>query len=160
MTEIAGKPIPTLSEWLGGHERLGALFDAFYERVRQDDVLAPAFAHMDQKHAQHVAAFVDEAFGGPKAYTSGGGSHAQMIRRHMGRHLTHEQRRRWVALLIETADQVGLPDDPEFRAALVGYLEWGSRLAVLNSADGAAERAPNLPMPEWNWGPPGGPWRE
>ena len=31
------------------------------------------------------------------------------------------------------ADDAGLPDDPEFRAALVGYLEWGTRLAMHNS---------------------------
>jgi len=26
-----------------------------------------------------------------------------------------------------------MPDDPEFRSALVGYLEWGSRLQSFNS---------------------------
>ena len=35
------------------------------------------------------------------------------------------------------ADDAGLPDDPEFRAALVGYLEWGTRLAMHNSQPGA-----------------------
>jgi hemoglobin len=159
MTKTADEPVPTLSEWVGGPDELNALFNAFYARVSQDDVLAPVFAGMDPKHAKHVAAFVGEVFGGPKTYSADGGSHAQMIVRHMGRQLTHEQRRRWVAVLIDTADAVGLPDDPEFRAAFVGYLEWGSRLAVLNSVDGAIKPASDLPMPEWNWGPPGGPWR-
>jgi len=62
-------------------------------------------------------------------------------------------------LLIETADQLGVPEDPEFRAAFVGYLEWGSRLAVMNSADGVPAPEVDLPMPSWNWGPPGGPWK-
>jgi hemoglobin len=57
-----------------------------------------------------------------------------MVAKHLGRHLTDEQRKHWMALLLDTADQLKLPDDPEFRSALVGYLEWGSRLAVLNSA--------------------------
>jgi hemoglobin len=52
-----------------------------------------------------------------------------------------------------------LPDDPEFRAAVIGYLEWGTRLAVLNSADGVGAPDPAAPMPTWDWGPPGGPWR-
>ena len=42
------------------------------------------------------------------------------------------------------ADVAGLPDDPEFRAALMGYAEWGTRLAVQNSqpdADGRRARA-------------------
>jgi hemoglobin len=159
MNDTAKEPVPTLSEWLGGPDRLNALFDAFYARVRHHEMLAPVFAGMDPKHAKHVAAFVGEVFGGPKTYSVEGGSHARMIARHMGRHLTHEQRRHWMALLVDTADDLGLPDDPEFRAALLGYLEWGSRLAVLNSAEGVTEPASDLPMPEWGWGPPGGPWR-
>jgi hemoglobin len=55
--------------------------------------------------------------------------------------------------------EVGLPSDPEFRAAFVGYLEWGTRLAVMNSQEGVAPPADDAPMPQWNWGPPGGPWR-
>ena len=114
---------------------------------------------MDPHHAAHVAAFITEVFGGPGAYTEKGGSHAHMIGRHLGRHLTEDLRKRWLALMLETADEVGVPDDPEFRAAFVGYLEWGTRLAVLNSQDGVAPPPESAPMPQWNWGPPGGPWR-
>ena len=35
-----------------------------------------------------------------------------------------------------------MPDDPEFRSAIVGYLEWGSRLAVINSASDENSVAP------------------
>ncbi|PHY20008.1 group II truncated hemoglobin [Caulobacter sp. BP25] len=149
---------PTLAAWAGGPERFETLFSTFYVRVPEDPVLAPVFAGMDPRHAQHVAAFVGEVFGGPKAYTQAGGSHAAMIRKHLGRHLTEAQRKAWVALMLDTADQVGLPTDPEFRAAFVGYLEWGTRLAVINSADGVAEPEDDPPMPVWGWGPPGGPW--
>jgi hemoglobin len=63
-----------------------------------------------------------------------------------------------VALLLDTADELALPDDPEFRSALVGYLEWGSRLAVINSqADGDVDG--NSPMPKWGWGEVKGPYR-
>lgn len=44
------------------------------------------------------------------------------------------------------ADDAGLPDDPEFRSALVGYLEWGTRLAVHNSQAGADVPA-HAPVP-------------
>jgi len=150
--------IPTLFDWAGGAEALLALTTAFYAKVPDDPVLAPIFAHMDAEHPQHVAAFVGEVLGGPRAYTSAGGSHAGMIGHHLGRHLTEPQRKRWVGLMLETADEVGLPDDPEFRAAFVGYLEWGTRLAVINSAPGVEAPADNPPMPSWNWGPPGGPF--
>ncbi len=72
--------------------------------------------------------------------------------------ITQEQRAQWVRLLLATADEIGVPDDPEFRSALVGYLEWGSRLAVINSQPGATVD-PNAAMPRWGWGEVGGPYR-
>jgi hemoglobin len=150
--------IPTLSEWAGGQAAFERLTELFYSKVPDDPILAPVFAGMDPAHAVHVAQFVNEVFGGPKHYTEHGGSHAGMIARHLGRALSETQRKRWIALMLETADEIGLKDDPEFRAAFVGYLEWGTRLAVINSQDGVAAPADNPPMPAWNWGPPGGPW--
>jgi hemoglobin len=157
MTEANGNP--TLAVWAGGEDAFRRLFERFYERVRDHAVLAPIFAGMDAHHASHVAAFVGEVLGGPHAYTAQGGSHAGMITRHLNRKLTHDQRRAWVALLIDTADELHLPDDPEFRASFAGYLEWGSRLAVMNSQDGVDPPEPDLPMPAWNWSSPGGPYR-
>lgn len=150
---------PSLAEWAGGAAAFGALFTRFYERIREDAILAPVFANMDPHHAEHVAAFVGEVLGGPRVYSDGGGTHAGMILRHLDRKLTHEQRKAWVALLLDTADACGLPDDPEFRASFVGYLEWGSRLAVLNSQDGVLKPQADLPMPEWSWSSPGGPYQ-
>jgi hemoglobin len=80
-----------------------------------------------------------------------------MVRAHLERHLTEAQRRRWFDLLLDTANEVGLPDDPEFRSALVGYLEWGSRLALLNSQPGVAVDE-NAAMPRWGWGEVRGPY--
>ena len=59
-----------------------------------------------------------------------------MIGAYLNKHLGETQRRRWFDLLLTTADDVGLANDPEFRSAFVGYLEWGSRLAVINSQAG------------------------
>ena len=52
----------------------------------------------------------------------------------------------------------GMPADPEFRSALVGYLEWGSRIAVLNSHATENPVADAEPMPKWGWGETGGPY--
>jgi hemoglobin len=151
--------VPSLSEWVGGTEVFNRLFKRFYERVPEDQILAPIFASMAPDHAAQVANFVCEVLGGPKSYSKDGGSHAGMISRHLDRHLSQEQRRAWVALLLSTADELGVPADPEFRASLVGYLEWGSRIAVLNSQPGAAKPNSNLDMPAWTWASPGGPYR-
>jgi hemoglobin len=157
--EVPSSDVPSLEAWAGGADAFRRLFERFYERVRDDRILAPVFASMDPHHAQHVAAFVGEVLGGPNTYSATGGSHAGMITRHLGRKLTHDQRRAWVALLLDTADELGLPDDPEFRASFVGYLEWGSRLAVLNSQDGVGAPEEDLSMPAWSWSSPGGPFR-
>jgi hemoglobin len=149
---------PTLHDYLGGTPALERLFARFYEHVRDDALLAPVFANMSPAHATHVAAFVGEVFGGPAAYSTAHGGHAAMIRKHLGKHLSEAQRKRWMALLLDTADEVSVPTDPEFRSALVAYLEWGSRLAVINSQPGAAA-VENAPMPVWGWGVPGGPYR-
>jgi len=150
--------VPTLYEWLGGMDALTRLMTRFYERVKDDAVLAPVFAHMSGEHPSHVAAFLAEVLGGPRTYSEERGGHPHMVQRHLDRHLTQEQRRRWVALLLDTADEVGVPDDPEFRSALVGYLEWGSRLAVLNSQPGATVND-DSPMPRWGWGEVKGPYK-
>jgi hemoglobin len=151
-------PTPTLYAWLGGIDALNRLTTRFYERVREDALLAPVFAHMDADHPAHVAAFLAEVLGGPADYSASHGGHPHMIRQHLNRHLTQPLRRRWVELLLETADALAMPDDPEFRSALVGYLEWGSRLAVINSQDGASVDE-HAPMPRWGWGEVKGPYQ-
>jgi hemoglobin len=80
------------------------------------------------------------------------------VAHHIGKRLTEPMRKRWIQLLLETADEIGLADDPEFRSAFVGYLEWGSRLAVLNSNTDENPVKENEPMPKWGWGETGGPY--
>ena len=82
--------------------------------------------------------------GGPPAYTEEHGGYRRMLARHRGLAITAEQRLRFVTLLSRAADDAGLPADPEFRAAMIGYAEWGSRLAVHNSQPGA-EVCPRRP---------------
>ncbi|MFJ6676703.1 antibiotic biosynthesis monooxygenase [Actinosynnema sp. NPDC091369] len=146
-----GRATPTLYEWAGGAEAFEALFHAFYRRVPEDELLAPLFADVDPGHAHHVAAWLGEVFGGPRAYSTTRGGHRGMVGRHVGKGITEQQRKRWVSLLLDTAEDVGLPDDPEFRSAFVGYLEWGTRMAVVFSAPDARTN-PAEPMPTWDWG--------
>jgi hemoglobin len=80
-----------------------------------------------------------------------------MLAQHLGKRLTQEQRSRWVQLLLGSADDAGLPTDPEFRSAFVSYIEWGTRLAVINSQDGVSPVL-DQPMPSWGWGEVGGPY--
>jgi hemoglobin len=154
---MPNQTVPTLYEWLGGIDALGSLTTRFYQHVRNDPLLGPVFEHMGTDHPAHVAAFLAEVLGGPETYSRQHGGHPHMIQQHLNRHLTQDQRRRWVSLLLETADELSMPDDPEFRSALVGYLEWGSRLAVINSQSGATVDH-DAPMPKWGWGEVKGPY--
>src|SRR6266496_5604628 len=94
---------PSLFEWAGGMPAFERLTTVFYARVREDPLLAPLFAHASPEHPAHVAAFIAEVFGGPRAYTPRGG-HPEMVRRHLGRTLTAVHRRRWTTLLAACAD--------------------------------------------------------
>lgn len=154
------KNVPTLYEWAGGAERIEELFRVFYEKVRKDEILAPVFAGMPREHFEVVGHFVAEVLGGPKLYSGDGKhSHATMVGKHLGRHLTEVQRQRWMGMLLGTADELKMPDDPEFRSALVGYLEWGSRIAVINSDTAENPVANSAPMPSWGWGETKGPYQ-
>jgi len=143
---------PTLYEWAGGGEALRRLLDVFYDHVEQDDLLSPFFpGGVSEEHRDHVTAWWAEVFGGPKRYSSELGGYESMVAHHRDLAITPEARRRFASLFSLAADEAGLPDDPEFRSALVAYLEWGSRLAVHNSQPGA-EVVTSAPMPRWGWG--------
>jgi hemoglobin len=151
-----GGAVPTPYEWAGGTEAFERLCDAFYAKVFTDELLSPLFAGVGDEHVRHVAAWLAEIFGGPTRYSARYGGHATMAVHHAGRAITEQQRRHWMNLLIDTADEIGLPTDPEFRATFVSYLEWGTRMAVLLSQPGA-DPGTDAPMPTWTWVRP--PWR-
>src|SRR5262245_40324956 len=142
---------PTLFEWAGGYPVLLRVTRLFYERhVPQDDLLAPLFSRMEPDHPERVAAWLSEVFGGPKCYSQRYGDYTRMIAQHLNKHLTETQRARWVSLLCRSADEALLAADPEFRAAFVAYLEWGTRIAVENSQQDS--RPPEgMPVPHWWW---------
>jgi CDGSH-type Zn-finger protein/truncated hemoglobin YjbI/ferredoxin len=142
---------PTLFEWAGGFPALTRMTRIFYSKyVPEDPLLAPLFANMSPDHPERVAAWLGETFGGPKAYSEGYGGYVRMVSQHLGKALREEQRARWVQLLARSADDAGLPADPEFRAAFTAYLEWGSRIALENSQPGA-HPPKQMPVPRWWW---------
>src|ERR1700710_2201731 len=150
--------VPSLFEWAGGMPVFETLFDKFYDKVLADPILEPVFKHMSAQHRLHVAHFVAEVLGGPKVYSESEGSHFEMIKKHIQKHLNEQHRKRWIELLLRTADELSLPDDPEFRSAFLAYLEWGTRIAIINSNSGNINEMPDMPMPKWGWGVPGGPF--
>lgn len=143
---------PSIHDWLGGAAALQSLTDAFYRKVHADPLLAPVFAGTGAEHAEHVAIWLAEVFGGATRYTDEHGGHAGMASHHLGRGITETQRRQWVELLMQTADELELPADPEFRAVFAYYIEWGSRMAIVYSGPNPPPVDTAVPVPRWQWG--------
>jgi CDGSH-type Zn-finger protein/truncated hemoglobin YjbI len=142
---------PTLFEWAGGYPALLDMTRIFYSRhVPGDSLIGPLFADMAPDHPERVAAWLSEVFGGPRFYSERYGGYQRMVSQHLGKQITPEQRARWATLMLQSAGDAGLPSDPEFRAAFVAYIEWGSRIAQENSG-GNAKPPPNMPVPRWWW---------
>jgi hemoglobin len=143
---------PSLYDWAGGRPGLLRMINAFYDRVERDDLLSPLFpGGVGVDHREHVATWWSEVFGGPSAYTDQLGGYESMLAHHRGLNITLAQRFRFASLMSLAADDAALPGDPEFRAALVSYLEWGTRIAMANSQTDA-EVVPHAPVPRWGWG--------
>ena len=86
----------------------------------------------------------------PLQYTDDLGGYERMLRKHLNLGITEQQRFRFTTLMCSAADDAGMPDDPEFRSALVAYLEWGTRIALGNSQHGATVME-HAPVPRWGW---------
>jgi hemoglobin len=143
---------PSLYDWAGGRDAFDRMINAFYDRVEQDELLSPLFpGGVHEEHRRNVATWWSEVFGGPSAYTDHLGGYERMLNKHRDLGITAEQRHRFASLMSLAADDAVLPNDPEFRSALVAYLEWGTRLALGNSQAGA-EVVEHAPLPKWGWG--------
>jgi hemoglobin len=147
----------TMFEYAGGAPAIRALAATHYGRCVTDPVLAQMFG--DEPHPGHVVRLADwlgEVLGGPDAYTREHGGHNALLRQHAGRHITEEQRRRFVEVFFESADDIGLPDHPVFRERLREYVEWGTAIAKDVSQQDEVGHT-SEPVPVWGWGPAGAP---
>jgi len=152
--------IPSPCEWAGGVESFEKLTGVFYEKVLKDPLLEPIFRHMSPEHSRHVAHFLAEVLKGPAVYSAKYGDNAlkHMVGKHIGKHLTEAQRKRWADLLFQSADEIGLPDDPEFRSTFTAHIEWGTRVAVINSQLSENPVTDEDHLPHWGWGEVKGPF--
>lgn len=143
---------PSLYDWAGGADALRRMIDAFYDRVERSELFDSLFpGGVTVEHRENVTAWWAEVFGGPARYTDDLGGYENMLNRHRNLQITAEQRAAFVSVMSLAADDAELPSDPEFRSALLAYLEWGTRLALENSASDAAV-VEHGPVPRWGWG--------
>ncbi|HKE76453.1 MAG TPA: group II truncated hemoglobin [Acidimicrobiales bacterium] len=143
--------MPTMYEFAGGEDGLHRLEERFYSLVLADDLLQPLFGAGQPQHVDHLTAFTAESFGGPDRFSRELGFQ-HLIDVHRGLHITEPQRRRFVELYLRALDEVGIGDDPDFRAAVVEHLEFGTRVALQNSnAESDDDLHPLREVPRWTW---------
>lgn len=144
---------PSLFKFGGGESAFLALAAAHHERCLRDPELNHPFSHgVNPAHIEHLAAYWGEVFGGPARYSALGG-HSGMLEIHARQGAGDDYGPRFVACFMKAADDAGLPDDPDFRAAIRSYMEWATG-EVISYAPAESQVPVGLPVPRWGWSGP------
>ena len=145
---------PTLYDYAGGDAAFLRLAQAHHARCLADPELNHPFSHDDQhpQHVERLASYWAEVLGGSPSYSSlSGADQSSLVAMHSGMGDMSDLGRRFVACFMAAADDAGLPNDPEFRAALRRYMEWAVQDVALRYPDSHTEVPAGLPMPRWGW---------
>jgi hemoglobin len=142
---------PTLFEFAGGERAFLALAAAHHRRCLADPELNHPFSHPDQhpEHVARLAAYWGEVLGGPATYSTTCGDHGGVLEMRWGNGDISELGRRFQACFAAALDDAALPADPEFRGALLAYMQWAVDEILAEAPDGNAP-VPS-PMPHWSW---------
>ena len=143
---------PSLYEFAGGEPAFLALAAAHHVRCLADPELNHPFSHPNQhpQHVERLAAYWAEVLGGPPTYSESCASHSFMLQLHAGNGDMTDLGRRFVACFVAAADDAGLPEDPEFRAALRDYMTWAVDEVLVYAPRGSNAPA-GVVMPHWDW---------
>lgn len=110
----------------------------FYQRVRDDDVLAPMYPPEDFEGAQHrLFLFVTQYWGGPSTYSQERG-HPRLRMRHAAFHVNPEARDRWIEHMSAAVRTQELP--PVFTETLLDYFDRAAH-AMVNTFEPTPSRA-------------------
>ena len=142
---------PSIFDCAGGEPAFLALATAHHQRCLDDPVLNHPFSHPgNPEHIQRLADYWAEVFGGPTRYSGSLGVTRRCSASTPAREPTRIWGTRFVACFVQAADDAGLPDDADLRAALRAYMGWA--VAEVLSISPPGEQAPDgLPVPRWGW---------
>jgi hemoglobin len=143
---------PSLYEFAGGEPAFLALATAHHARCLADPELNHPFSHPGQnpRHVERLAAYWAEVMGGPPTFSESCGDQVAVLQMHAGNGDMTDLGRRFVDCFARAADDAGLPDDPEFRAALAAYMRWAVD-DVLRYSPAGSVAPPGAAMPRWSW---------
>jgi hemoglobin len=141
----------SMLDHLGGRPRLKAFVDHFHHSLLEDDLLAEMFRRARPTHSAHLVDFLEEVMGGPQIYTQRHNGVEGLFDAHANLAITEAQRARFVELMMQAADEVGLPADERFRTALRQRIEAGSGFSMTLSQPGVARLSPWPPVGTYEW---------
>jgi hemoglobin len=96
-----------------GDEGFERLTQAFYSRVKADDILGPMYPEADFEGARlRLREFLVFRFGGPARYIEARG-HPKLRIRHAPFEVNQAARDRWVQLMEQSLDEAKLPAEAE-----------------------------------------------
>jgi truncated hemoglobin YjbI/heme-degrading monooxygenase HmoA len=140
----------TIYQAMGGAGAFFAIARRMHERMRDDALLGRRFANVEATHVPHLAMWLVEVFGGPKLYSMTLGDIAPMLAHHANQRITEEERARFVAIAREAAAASAPAGEEAAVEAIARYFEWGSHVAVTNSASDHVPD-PSAGVPTWDW---------
>jgi hemoglobin len=144
----------TIYEFAGGDAAFLRLARAHHDRCLADPELNHPFSKQDQhpQHVERLAAYWAEVLGGPPAYSAlPDADQSSLVAMHSGNGDMSDLGERFVNCFMLAADDAGLPDDAEFRAALRSYMEWAVQDVALRYPDSTTEVPAGLLVPRWGW---------
>ncbi len=139
----------TLYEFAGGMEAFEALAAAHHARCLTDPELNHPFSHPGQhpEHVHRLAAYWAHVLGGPRTYDE---DHSYVLQLHAGNGDMTDLGRRFVECFVASMDDVGLPQDREFRDAMRAYMQWAVDEVLLYREPGVVVPR-DRPIPRWGW---------
>jgi hemoglobin len=142
----------TIYEAAGGREGLLKLASAWHARVMNDEIVSHAFSHgFHPQHTERLAAYWEEALGGPASYSEQHGDESSVVRIHSGNGMHEEMDQRAIACFDQALEDAGLARDERLRKALHDYFAWATTTTMARYHRSAEDVPHGLAMPKWSW---------
>ena len=142
----------TVYEAVGGRDGLLTLASAWHTRVLEDEVVSHAFSHgYHPEHTERLAAYWEEALGGPTAYSDRYGDETSVVRIHSGNGLHEEMDQGAIACFDQALQDVGLARDEKLRRVLHDYFAWATTTTMARYHCSAEDVPTGLQIPKWSW---------
>ena len=112
----------TIYRILEGDDFFKNLVEIFYNKVSKDDVLRTMFPDSFVDAKENLYLFLRKIFGGPDEYTPKRG-HPMMRRRHLPFPIGLQERNRWIKLMLESLEELGITANHPVRAPMEDYFQ-------------------------------------